>query len=686
MRQDAISYDAIPVPVMILSCNNTVRQLNKVAIKLINLPKSKIMGKDNHLFFHPQELNKNECPICVAVKENREIEQIIITSKASKQTFRYDLNRIAGSGEGMIQVCRDISTDASIQKKISQQSSILSAVFESAADIIYYKDYLYQNGVYLGCNHAFEKFIGKSKDQIIGKTDIELFGYELGRAFQKRDRQVLKNKINITNEDRLEHQLGDVVLFATSKSPLYNKKNEILGVLGISRDISSYKQLKHELLEQKQTLEYQNNYDQLTSLANKTLLLDRIKQSIKLSSCKKCRVAVLLIDLDAFKEINDSLGHHTGDLVIKELARRLLNSIRETDTVARLGGDEFVILLSELQGENRVIDIIEKLQNMMKKAICISENSFYCTLSIGVSLYPKDGKNAQELLKNADAAMYKAKDEGRNTYRFYTQEMTEKAFERIEMESGLRNAMKNKEFIVYYQPQTDAKQGLHIGMEALIRWQHPVIGMVSPDKFITLAEETGFIIELDRWTMQEAMQQMVIWHKAGLNPGVLALNLSMKQLQTNDFIEVLATMLKETQCNAQWLALEVTEGQIMINPDDAILILEAISAMGIELAIDDFGTGYSSLSYLKRLPIDKLKIDQSFIRGLPTDEDDVAITKAVISLAQNLHLTVIAEGVESIEQIKFLIDNGCFNIQGYYYGKPMPADEMALYLSHNSTR
>jgi len=248
------------------------------------------------------------------------------------------------------------------------------------------------------------------------------------------------------------------------------------------------------------------------------------------------------------------------------------------------------------------------------------------------------------------------------------------------MESSLRSAIKNDQFVVYYQPQVDARNGKIIGMEALIRWDHPQMGMVAPAKFITLAEETGFIVELDRWVMSQAMKQMVLWYEMGLNPGVLSLNLAMKQLQQKDFIEVLSHRLKESGCAAQWLALEVTEGQIMNNPENAILVLKKISAMGIELAIDDFGTGYSSLSYLKRLPINNLKIDQSFIRGLPDDKDDAALTKAIISLAKNLHLGVIAEGVETIEQVNFLLDHDCCNIQGYYYAKPLSSGEMTLYL------
>ena len=316
------------------------------------------------------------------------------------------------------------------------------------------------------------------------------------------------------------------------------------------------------------------------------------------------------------------------------------------------------------------------------KWICliVQRVQLYVSSSIGISICPDDGGSAQNLLKYADSAMYKAKAEGRNNFQFYSAEMTELAFERVVMEASLRAALKNKEFVVYYQPQIDARNNVLMGMEALVRWNHPTMGIVSPAKFIPLAESTGLIVELDRVVMQKAMRQISTWYKEGLNPGRLALNLAMKQLQQKDFIEFLKEMMKITECKAQWLEFEVTEGQIMTNPGEAIKILSEISELGIELAVDDFGTGYSSLAYLKKLPIDKLKIDQSFIRDLPQDEEDATITKAVIALASSLNLKIVAEGVETKEQKDFLVENGCSNIQGYFYSRPVESDKMEVKL------
>ncbi|WP_019614537.1 bifunctional diguanylate cyclase/phosphodiesterase [Psychromonas ossibalaenae] len=681
MKKGVSSYNAIPIPVIILSADGKIVQINRAAEHFIGIPASAVVGKGNHNFLHPAYLEEDECPVCLAVKGHRSLTNMVVSDKVKGRSIRYSLSPVGENQSlGMIQVSRDITEELANNDKLSSQNAVLNSVLNGTPDLIFYKDYLNADGRYLGCNKAFEQFIGKPKKEIVGRTDIEILGEELGAFFQAKDKSVLTKKRNVINDEWVTYPDGQRVLLSTSKSPLYKNADHILGVLGISRDISQYMRLKSEVQEQKETLEYQASYDQLTSLPNRTLLLDRIEQTIKLSLRAKNSLAILLIDLDHFKEINDSLGHQIGDQVIKKVAERLTDNVRSTDTVARLGGDEFAIVLSELYNTEMVIDIVDKLQKTMLQAICISGQSLYSTLSIGIAVYPQDGKNADELLKNADAAMYKAKDEGRNTSRFYTEEMTEKAFERIVMESSLRSAVSKEEFIVYYQPQVDAKSGKLVGMEALIRWMHPVMGMVSPAKFMTLAEETGLIIKLDQWTMRKAMRQLVTWYEMGLNPGVLALNLAMKQLQQDDFIEMLSNMLKDTNCKPEWLALEVTEGQIMINPENAILILKQISAMGIELAIDDFGTGYSSLSYLKHLPINKLKIDQSFVRGLPENEDDAAITMSVISLAKNLHLDVIAEGVETIKQVNFLADNGCFNIQGYYYGKPMPAQDMTDYL------
>ena len=452
--------------------------------------------------------------------------------------------------------------------------------------------------------------------------------------------------------------------------------SSVVNAIALSLEIKKRQKVQEELETQKEILHYHAHHDTLTDLPNRFLFDDRLNQAIKQAQRSKTKIAVLFLDLDHFKGINDSMGHKVGDELLKEVAQRLKSKIRQTDTLARLGGDEFTIVLDQVTNNDIVVSVTQNLLQVMHSPVEISGNHFYVTFSVGIALYPDDGNNAEELLKNADAAMYHAKDDGRNTYQFYTEAMTEKAFERIAMEASFRNALKREEFVVYYQPQVDAQTGRYVGMEGLVRWQHPDMGLISPAKFLNFAYETGLIIPLDLWVMKTAMTQFSDWYQQGFNPGILALNLSMVQLKDKDFIDNLQALMTETACCPEWLELEITESQIMQDSTLAIQNLNRIKSLGISLAIDDFGTGYSSLSQLKRLPINKLKIDQSFIRDLPNDEDDIMISKSVIALAKNMGLMVIAEGVETLEQKNFLLLNDCRYIQGYLYSKPVAASRI----------
>jgi diguanylate cyclase (GGDEF)-like protein len=438
-------------------------------------------------------------------------------------------------------------------------------------------------------------------------------------------------------------------------------------------------ELNAEIEQRKKTealLEYQAHHDELTRLCNRPLFLDRLDHALKKAKRQNEQLAVLFIDLDRFKEINDSLGHLIGDLVLIEVAERLRNTLREVDTIARLGGDEFTLILEEISEMGQIDEIAEKLVHTLQEPFFIEENIFFVTCSIGISIYPLDGVNPQSLLRNADSAMYKAKEEGRNSFQYYTEELTQKAVDRLALESNLRQAVANQEFIVYYQPQMDGERDEMIGMEALVRWKHPQMGMISPAEFIPLAEETGIILAIDAFVMRTAITQVVQWRKKGYKTGVLSLNLAMKQLWQEHFDDQLQALLEECECKPEWIELEVTEGEMMKNPEKAIEILQKLHSVGVLLAIDDFGTGYSSLAYLKRLPLDILKIDQSFVRGLPTNREDVAIVRSTIALAKSMGMEVIAEGVETKEQKEFLVENGCLRIQGYYYSRPISLEEM----------
>ncbi len=469
-----------------------------------------------------------------------------------------------------------------------------------------------------------------------------------------------------------------------SSTALVDKNQNVVKVVESIRDITGYIHTQEALREQKNILHYKAYHDDLTNLPNRIFFSDSLKESIQKVRLNSGKLALLFIDLDHFKEINDSLGHKMGDRVLIEVSKKLAPLISSNQILARLGGDEFTVLMEGLDSYEEASILAANIITTLSTPIAISNNSFYLGCSIGISLYPKNGETPDDLLKYADAAMYKAKHEGRNNFQFYSSEMTKQAYERVFLESNLRLALINDEFEVYYQPQFNALTNKLIGMEALVRWYNPSYGMVSPVSFLPVAIASGFIIELDKFVMQSAMQQFAAWYDEGLFPGTLALNLTIKQLEQNDFLAQLESLLIKSGCHNQWLELEVTENEIMTHQNENIDTLFHISKLGIKIALDDFGTGYSSLSYLKKLPITKLKIDQSFIHDLPDDEEDVAITRAIIALAQNLNLDLIAEGVETEEQRDFLLKNGCHNIQGDLYAKPMNAKAMTKLLhEHN---
>ena len=438
-------------------------------------------------------------------------------------------------------------------------------------------------------------------------------------------------------------------------------------------------QIKNEIKKRitaEENLKHLVHHDPLTGLPNRTLFLDRLKQAIKNALRFNENIAVLFIDLDHFKEVNDSLGHHVGDILLKKVSHKLKTNIRQSDTVARLGGDEFVIILDHFSNLNTINSIVQNIMHSLKEPLLIEDQEIYVTLSLGISVYPNDGEEADTLMKNADAAMYKAKEDGRNSHQFYTTDMTDKAMQRIVLETKLRQSLAKNEMEVYYQLQMNSKTDELIGMEALIRWNDPKKGLILPDNFIPLAEETGFILELEEWTMKEAIKQFKSWNIAGFNTGSLSLNLSIVRLEQDGFIASVKETLQEHKCMENCFSFEVTESQIMKNPEKSIENLLTLNELGVKISIDDFGTGHSSLSYLKKLPIHKLKIDRSFVSDLSHDSNDREIAKTIISMAKNLNLEVIAEGVETQEQLDFLSQNDCNEIQGYFYHKPAPAHEI----------
>jgi diguanylate cyclase len=442
-------------------------------------------------------------------------------------------------------------------------------------------------------------------------------------------------------------------------------------------------QLQEEVKERKRSeerIEYLAYHDSLTSLPNRTLFGKILNHGISQARRRTKELAVLFIDLDRFKNINDTLGHEAGDALLQEVAKRLKQCLRDSDTVARLGGDEFVVLLEELSDQKHVSLVAHKILTTLVKPFVTLGQEFHVTASIGISTYPTDGDDEKSLMKNADIAMYRAKEEGKNNFQFYSDELNVHSFERLAMESNLRRALERNEFQLHYQPKVDLRTGRITGVEALLRWLHPDLGIVAPAQFIPMAEETGLIVPIGIWVLRTACAQQMAWQDKGLQPLSVAVNLSARQFSDEHLLKDITSIVEESGIDPALLELEITESMLMHNVEKAIRTLNALDNMGIQLAIDDFGTGYSSLSTLKRFPINTIKVDRSFVRDLPGGADDKSIIDAIIAMGRTLSMTVIAEGVETKEQADYLREHACDEFQGFYFKKPMPADQLTRLL------
>jgi diguanylate cyclase (GGDEF)-like protein len=424
--------------------------------------------------------------------------------------------------------------------------------------------------------------------------------------------------------------------------------------------------------------------DVVTGLPNRVCFQDRLGHAIRHAERYEQSFAILFIDLDRFKNVNDTLGHSAGDELLREIAGRVAGCVRGSDTVARLGGDEFTVILLNLQAPELVARVAEKIIGVLCRPFTIQGREFHLSASLGIAMYPQDGESVELLVRNADTAMYEVKKGAKNGFHFYTKEMSERALARMELEQDLRRAIAEDQFEIYYQSLVDSYTGDTVCVEALMRWRHPEKGLLMPDTFIPLAEETGLIVDIGAWVFHAACRQASAWQQAGYLPIRLAINLSMLQFEQGDLIETIMDALVASNLDAQWLELELTEGVLLKNPDHAHGVLKRLRELGIRVAIDDFGTGYSSLIQLRQLPIDYLKIDRAFVQGIPSSADDVALVELIIDLARKLNLGVVAEGVETSAQLEFLRSLGCPRCQGYLFSVPMPAHEFAQFLKPRS--
>ncbi|MCX6062552.1 MAG: EAL domain-containing protein [Campylobacterales bacterium] len=579
----------------------------------------------------------------------------------------YDRAKILFDSQGEPLIIAGFRTDITKQIELELHYEELAAIVQNTTVEVYILDSVTLR--YLYANNGALKSLGYTLEELKNLTIIDI-NPDITPIEIEMFRQYLEN-INpeLTNLSNHRRKDGSNYPVQASVHKLMYQGNP--AVVIFDTDIT-------ELSSTQNKLRHLATHDPLTGLPNRILFYDRLQMAIKQNHRNDGKIAILFLDLDHFKQVNDSLGHSVGDELLIEVSKRLQSLLRRSDTIARMGGDEFNILLDGFNTTESIIDIVQKFNAAFKDPFTVHGRELHTTISIGIAVCPDDGITAEILLKNADVAMYKAKTEGRNTYSFYAHEMSEKAYERVIMENSLRIALKENQFRVFYQPQIDLISGQLAGMEALVRWQHPTLGIVSPDKFIPFCEETGFIQEIDFFVFESVIKQQIAWNLEGLAIPKIAVNFSAKTLNSRSISDEVRTIINFYRCPSNCIAIEVTESHIMQSPDEVIKILGEFQALGLEISIDDFGTGYSSLSYLKKLPINKLKIDQSFIRDIPYDEDDMAITKTIISLAQNLKLDVIAEGVETLEQQEFLLDSGCPLAQGYLYSKPIDTETITL--------
>lgn len=553
-------------------------------------------------------------------------------------------------------------------EELRKQKDLLESIIQHAPIRVFWKD---RESRFVGCNSQFARDAGlNDPEELAGKTDYDMKWSEQAERYRADDLVVMESGMpKLDFEEPQTTPDGGTIWLSTSKVPLRGEDDRIIGVLGIYTDITNRKQAEQQI----HNLAY---FDPLTNLPNRTLLLDRLRQAMTTSHRSGNHGALLFIDLDNFKTLNDTLGHDMGDLLLKQVAQRLRTCVRAEDTVARVGGDEFLVMLTGLGTNepdvaNQVEAVGRKILAALNQTYQLDEVLFNSTPSIGATLFRGHQSSVDDLLKQADLAMYKSKEAGRNTLHFFNAEMESAVMERAALEKDLREAILAKQFLLHYQAQV-VGEGQTTGAEVLLRWPHPQRGMVSPADFIPLAEDSGLILPLGLWVLHTACTQLAVWAaRPEMAHLTIAVNVSVHQFRQADFVDQVLTVIKDTGANPRRLKLELTESLLVSNVEDLIEKMYALKAKGVGFSLDDFGTGYSSLSYLRRLPLDQLKIDQSFVRDVLSDPNDATIAKTIVALAQSLGLGVIAEGVETAAQKDFLAAAGCHAYQGYFFSRPL---------------
>ncbi len=636
-----------------------------------------IIGQDYSCFFSPEDIKRGRPKevLRMTAASGRHKEDGIRVRKDGSQflasvTFTA-LREADGSLRGFSEISRDLSES-------KESEARYRGLLEAAPDAMVVVN---QDGEIVLLNVQAEKQFGYRRDELVGQKVKNIipegFAERLIADGTRSAAEALAQEIGTGIELMGRRKDGSEFPIEIMLSPL--KGAEGVLVTAAIRNITTRKKAEALMI-------HSSEHDFLTGLPNRMLLSDRVNQAIRMAIRHKRKVAVLFLDLDGFKHINDSLGHPTGDKLLQSVGKRLVDCVRGTDTVSRQGGDEFVVLLSEEEDSEDASITAKRMQRAVAEAHFIDQHDLHVTCSVGVSVYPDDGLNAETLIKNADTAMYQAKANGRQKYQYFKPAMNVRAVERQSLEESLRRALERQEFVVHYQPKINLKTGRITGAEALLRWTHPTRGPVPPGQFIPVAEDCGLILPIGSWVLRQACQQAQVWVDAGLPLGNMAVNISAMQLQSENFLEDVFAILQDTRLDPRLLELELTESVLMKHAESTASILTALRGRGVQVAVDDFGTGYSSLSYLRKFPIDALKIDQSFVGQITTVPDETIIVKAVIGLGRSLKLRVVAEGVETQEQLAFLQDHQCDEAQGYYFSQPVLPQQFAKLLKSGITK
>ncbi|MFF2531914.1 EAL domain-containing protein [Brevibacillus sp. NPDC058079] len=650
-----------------------ILRANEQFCRISKYERSELIGKDHRILnsgYHPQGFFK-EMWSCI---RSGQVWRGEIRNRAKDGSYYWVDTTIVPfkNQEGEIYQYLSIRSDITCRKQMEDElkrsEEKYRIIAENTSDIISIIN-LDGEFLYLSPSHkrVWEHTVPDEEIlnlfEWIVEDDRDIFAYAIQHAFSTRKEYMVECRINT--------QRNDVIWTESKINPIMDEEGNVTKLLLVTRDVTDRKQSE-------ETIHHLAYHDALTDLPNRRMYVQQLSKEMMQAKRFQSNLAVLFLDMDRFKDVNDSFGHDVGDMLLIEASKRLQACLKPGDVVARLGGDEFTIMQNHLQDRSEATALAEQIMNQLQRPFELEGHVFNVSCSIGIAMYPQDGDNPEDLLKRADTALYTVKSRGKNGYDFFDPTMEAKSLERILMENEMRKAIEQEQFQIYYQPKIDIVTSSMTGMEALVRWVHPELGIIPPNRFIPIAEETGMILALGEWILKQACKQNKIWHDQGYTLKV-SVNLSARQIYQKDLVEMIKDILRETNLSPDWLELEITES-IFVKMEEATAVLQQIRDIGIQISIDDFGTGYSSFSYIKSLPVDTIKIDASFIRDIHHNQESQAIVKAIVTIAQSLNMNVIAEGIELHDQVAALKENGCDHGQGYLFSKPLPTDAFDQFL------